>query len=60
MYGVEGIRQMITEHVKLADWFAGYKRMDENFELLAPVEQSLVCFRYRRQGARNEMKSSTS
>ena len=53
-YGVEGIRQMITKHVKLADRFAGCIRMDENFELLAPVQLSLVCFRYRRQGASNE------
>lgn len=54
-YGVEGIRQMITKHVKLADWFSGCIRMDENFELLAPVQLSLVCFRYRRQGASNEI-----
>ncbi|HSV87240.1 MAG TPA: hypothetical protein VLH61_01205 [Bacteroidales bacterium] len=52
---MEGIRQLITKHVKLADWFAGFIKMDENFELLAPVKLSLVCFRYSRQGASNEM-----
>jgi aromatic-L-amino-acid/L-tryptophan decarboxylase len=47
-YGMEGIREMIREHVRLAGLFAKWIRESENFEILAPVNLSLVCFRYFR------------
>jgi aromatic-L-amino-acid decarboxylase len=44
-YGVEGLQAMVREHLRLAalvkDWVDG----DGRFELLAPVDLGLVCFR---------------
>jgi len=44
-YGVEGLQAMVREHIRLAalvkDWVEG----DGRFELLAPVDLGLVCFR---------------
>ena len=45
-YGVEGIREMVRQHVALAREFAGWLSQDSRFELMAPVNLSLVCFRY--------------
>lgn len=44
-YGVEGIRAMVREHIRLARLFEGWLRGHPKFELLAPVDLSLVCFR---------------
>jgi aromatic-L-amino-acid/L-tryptophan decarboxylase len=49
-YGVEGIREMVKKHVELARMFAQWIENDENFEILAPVQLSLVCFRYKNVG----------
>ena len=45
-YGVEGIREMVRKHIKLAQLFASWVENDRDFEILAPVNLSLVCFRY--------------
>jgi aromatic-L-amino-acid decarboxylase len=57
-YGVEGLQAMVREHLRLAglvrDWVEG----DARFELLAPVELGLVCFRLndgRDEAALNEL-----
>jgi len=57
-YGVEGLQAMVREHLRLAalvrDWIEG----DARFELLAPVELGLVCFRLndgRDEAALNEL-----
>lgn len=44
-YGVEGIRAMVKKHVSMAKEFASWIEADPGFELLAPVNLSLVCFR---------------
>lgn len=44
-YGVEGIRAMVREHLRLAGLFKGWLEADPRFELLAPVRLPLVCFR---------------
>lgn len=44
-YGVEGIREIIREHIRLAREFKGWLEADPRFEILAPAELSLVCFR---------------
>lgn len=51
-YGVEGLQAMVREHLRLARLFEGWVRDDERFELLAPVNFSLVCFRWN--GGRSE------
>jgi aromatic-L-amino-acid decarboxylase len=57
-YGVEGLQAMVREHLRLAalvkDWVDG----DGRFELLAPVDLGLVCFRLddgREEGGLNEL-----
>jgi aromatic-L-amino-acid/L-tryptophan decarboxylase len=44
-FGAGGIRARIREHIRLAQQFAQWISQDSDFELLAPVPLSLVCFR---------------
>ena len=46
-YGVEGLRAMIREHVRLGQLFAGWVRESSDFELMAEAPIGLVCFRTR-------------
>jgi aromatic-L-amino-acid decarboxylase len=45
-YGVDGLRERIRGHIALADGFARWLTGHPDFEVLAPVEFSTVCFRY--------------
>ncbi len=45
-YGVRRISAAIAENNDLADYFAECVSAAEDFELLAPVELSICCFRY--------------
>jgi aromatic-L-amino-acid decarboxylase len=49
-YGVEGLRQIIRGHIRMAQALAEEIRGTPDFEVLAPVPLSLVCFRYRPAG----------
>jgi len=49
-FGAEGIRARLREHVRLARLFAGWVDADPDFERLAPVPLSVVCFRARPRG----------
>ncbi|MFW5663783.1 MAG: pyridoxal phosphate-dependent decarboxylase family protein [bacterium] len=49
-YGQEGIAAMVRKHVDLAQKFASWLRDMPGYEILAPVNLSLVCFRYRKPG----------
>ena len=44
-YGVEGLQAMVREHIRLAGLFRDFVGSDARFELLAPVDLGLVCFR---------------
>ncbi len=44
-YGVEGLRAMVREHLRLAQLFKGWVDADPRFERLAPVHFGLTCFR---------------
>ncbi|MBA3439672.1 MAG: amino acid decarboxylase [Pyrinomonadaceae bacterium] len=44
-FGHEGLAERIREHCRLARLFAGWVEESPNWELLAPVPFSLVCFR---------------
>jgi aromatic-L-amino-acid decarboxylase len=48
-YGIEGLQHHIREHVRLAQDFASWLSNDEDerFELAAPAQLNLVCFRLR-------------
>ncbi len=49
-YGLEGLRDLIRKHVRLAGELAGWIEAAPGFELVAPVPLGLVCFRYRPPG----------
>lgn len=44
-YGVEGLQKMVREHIRLGRLFKEWVENEDNFELMAPVNLSLVCFR---------------
>jgi aromatic-L-amino-acid/L-tryptophan decarboxylase len=44
-FGVEGLQARVREHIRLAGKLAGWIDTDEDFERLAPVPLSVVCFR---------------
>ena len=45
MYGVEGLQEVLRKHISLAEEFAGWVRDSQDFEMMAPVPFSTVCFR---------------
>ncbi len=53
-YGVEGLQQMIREHLRLAKLFQRWVEADRRFELMAPVHFGLICFRLKKDGASEE------
>jgi aromatic-L-amino-acid/L-tryptophan decarboxylase len=46
-YGREGLSRILRGHIRMAREFAGWVVADERFELAAPVEFALVCFRQK-------------
>jgi aromatic-L-amino-acid decarboxylase len=57
-YGVEGLQAMVREHMRLAGLVKDWVETDSRFELLAPVDLALVCFRLndgRDEPALNEL-----
>jgi aromatic-L-amino-acid decarboxylase len=44
-YGVEGLQKIVGEHIRLAQLFKAWVEENDAFELMAPVDFSLVCFR---------------
>jgi aromatic-L-amino-acid decarboxylase len=44
-FGASGIRAVLTEHIRLARLFAGWVDAAPDFERVAPVPFSVVCFR---------------
>jgi len=49
-FGADGLRARLAEHMRLARLFAGWVDTDPDFERLAPVPFSVVCFRARPMG----------
>ncbi|MFL5779100.1 MAG: pyridoxal phosphate-dependent decarboxylase family protein [Chloroflexota bacterium] len=47
-FGLEGLRRRIEHHIELANAFAGWVDEDPDWERVAPVPFSTVCFRWRR------------
>jgi aromatic-L-amino-acid decarboxylase len=48
-FGVNGLAERLREHCALAREFADWVRASDDWELMAPVPFSLVCFRYAPQ-----------
>jgi aromatic-L-amino-acid decarboxylase len=53
-YGVEGLRDKVRSHISIAAQLAEMISKESDFELLAPVVISLVCFRYIPSGLTEE------
>jgi len=49
-FGLEGLRQRIATHLAMAETFAGWIDDDPDWERLAPVPFSTVCFRWHPAG----------
>ena len=49
-FGAEGMRQRLAEHMRLARLFAEWVDAHDDFERLAPVPFSVVCFRAKPAG----------
>lgn len=50
MYGVEGLREKIRYHLKLAGRLKELISKESDFEILAPVTLNVVCFRFKPEG----------
>jgi aromatic-L-amino-acid decarboxylase len=46
-FGAEGVRSALAEHIRLAQLFSQWVDADHDFERMAPVPFSVVCFRAR-------------
>jgi aromatic-L-amino-acid decarboxylase len=55
-FGVEGMITILREHCRLAREFASWVDADPDFERLAPVPFSVVCFRHHSKGISDEGK----
>jgi len=44
-YGVDGLKEKISKHLQLAQWFKDQVEADGLFEILAPVPLNTICFR---------------
>jgi aromatic-L-amino-acid/L-tryptophan decarboxylase len=45
-FGREGMAARLREHIRLANLFADWIKSDDRFELSAPVNMGVVCFRF--------------
>ncbi|MDX6272562.1 MAG: aromatic-L-amino-acid/L-tryptophan decarboxylase [Acidobacteriota bacterium] len=57
-YGARAIADAITDDNALAAYFAARVEASEDFELLAPVELSICCFRYVPPHVRHQLAAS--
>ena len=53
-FGADGLRSRLSEHIRLARLFAGWIDAADDFERVAPVPFSVVCFRRRGDDTENE------
>jgi aromatic-L-amino-acid decarboxylase len=53
-FGIDGIAARIREHCALATTFAQWVGAEREWEVLAPVEMSVACFRHRPAGMSDE------
>jgi aromatic-L-amino-acid decarboxylase len=53
-YGIEGLREVIREHIRLGKLFEKLAASDPRFEVAAPVHFSTVCFRLKSGDSANQ------
>ena len=54
-YGVRGLQNLIREHIRLAKLFESWVKDNKAFELMAPVNLSVVCFRLNTGGDEEQL-----
>ncbi|MBN2665900.1 MAG: aminotransferase class I/II-fold pyridoxal phosphate-dependent enzyme [Bacteroidales bacterium] len=54
MYGVEGLRDKVRGHIRIAKRLAEMIMRENDFQILAPVTLNVVCFRYKPSGKDEE------
>ncbi len=54
-YGVKGLQNLIREHIRLAKLFKSWIEDEKTFELMAPVNLSVVCFRLNNGGDEEQL-----
>lgn len=59
-FGTAGLAARIRAHCALARAFAEWVRSDPDWEVVAPVPFSLVCFRYAPSGVHEEVLNATN
>jgi aromatic-L-amino-acid decarboxylase len=57
-YGVEGLRAMIREHVRLGTVLASWIEQEPGFELVGPAPLGLVVFRYLGEATGNRQQAT--
>jgi aromatic-L-amino-acid/L-tryptophan decarboxylase len=57
-FGVNGLREKIRYHLKLAEMFYDRVNKSEEFEILAPLTANLVCFRFKPKNKSEEELNS--
>jgi aromatic-L-amino-acid decarboxylase len=58
-FGAKSIRARLAEHIRLAQLFASWVDANPDFERLAPVPFSVVCFRWNPIGTAGEKRAET-
>jgi aromatic-L-amino-acid/L-tryptophan decarboxylase len=53
-YGVEGLKQKISNHIAYGQQLAHEINQHPHFEIMAPVPLNLICFRYKPDGVHDE------
>jgi aromatic-L-amino-acid decarboxylase len=46
-FGIKGLQDKLRKHISLARYIEAKIRSDSNFELVAPVNFNLICFRFK-------------
>jgi aromatic-L-amino-acid/L-tryptophan decarboxylase len=57
-YGIEGLREKIRYHISIAFRLSELISAEPDFEILAPVILSVVCFRYNPSDSTDDQKNS--
>src|SRR5207237_1766926 len=53
--GTKALAEAIEENIACARYFADLVRANDDFEMLAPVDLSIFCFRYRPRGFEGDL-----
>jgi len=58
-FGVEGLKEKVRYHIKLAKNLYEKISLDKDFEILAPLNANVVCFRYKPDNINDEITLNT-